>query len=368
MAVTTAGGTISSNITVNNPAPTLSGIAPTSVTAGAADTTITLTGSGFVAASVARAGATSLATTFVSPTQLTAVIPSSLLTAAGTLSITVLTAAPGGGTSAAQTFTINAAPPTTPTISSRTPTTAVTNIATGPITIIGTLLTSASVTVAGVAVTPTSNTATQIVLPTQTFVTAGVKAIVVTTAGGTANTSITVNAPAPPPAPTTGGITLQGATNVVLGGWAGQPAVINTAATGGANSTEEIPATKTGYIQVSLLTQKQDTHVGISTANTGTNAAAINFAIHFKDDYSIEIKASGTVIYASGVVPNQIQTWEMGDQFQIYVERDQLLFMRNWKTFHSVARPAGVAYRFACTTAGITAALGYPALRVEGAQ
>ncbi len=255
-----------------------------------------------------------------------------------------------------------------PGITSSTPTTALAGVATSAITIAGTNLGAATSTVDGISVTPISNTAIQIVLPTQTFTTTGTKTVVITTAGGSANTSITVSAPAPPPAPTMGGITLQGATNVLIGSWAGQPAVINTAPTGGANSTEEIPATKTGYIQVSLLTQKQDTHVGLSTANTGTNAAAINFALHFKDDYSLAIKASGTIIYASGVAPNQSQMWETGDQFQIFVERDQLLFMRNWKTFHTVARPAGASYRFACTTAGSTTALGYPALRVVGVQ
>ena len=66
----------------------LSSIAPTSVTAGAPNTNVTLNGSGFVAATQARAGATALTTMYVSPAQLTAVIPASLLTTAGDLLFT----------------------------------------------------------------------------------------------------------------------------------------------------------------------------------------------------------------------------------------------------------------------------------------
>jgi hypothetical protein len=46
-------------------------------------------------------------TTFVSSTQLTATIPASDIAVAGTAQVTVFTPTPGGGTSSAQTFTIN---------------------------------------------------------------------------------------------------------------------------------------------------------------------------------------------------------------------------------------------------------------------
>jgi Right handed beta helix region len=93
---------------------TLTGISPTSATAGDSATTITLTGSSFVNSSTADFNGAAIATTFVSATQLTAVIPASDLTTAGAESITVVTAGPGGGTSAAQTFTVNVAPPPPP--------------------------------------------------------------------------------------------------------------------------------------------------------------------------------------------------------------------------------------------------------------
>ncbi len=89
-----------------NPAPTLTSISPTSATADSASTTITLTGTGFINGSTADFNGTPITTTFDSATTLTAVVPVTDLTTAGTDSITVVTGSPGGGTSAAQTFTV----------------------------------------------------------------------------------------------------------------------------------------------------------------------------------------------------------------------------------------------------------------------
>jgi uncharacterized delta-60 repeat protein len=98
--------------TVNNPAPTLSSISPTSVTAGAGNTLLTVTGTNFINGSVIDFNGSALTTSFVSSTSLTATIPSASLATAGTPPVTVTTAAPGGGTSSSQTFTINAPAPT----------------------------------------------------------------------------------------------------------------------------------------------------------------------------------------------------------------------------------------------------------------
>jgi hypothetical protein len=97
----------SATVTISNPAPTLSAISPTNLAAGSSDTTITLTGSGFARQSVVEASSTSLATSFVSDTQLAAVAPSTLLATAGTLSITVVNPSPGGGTSATSLLTVS---------------------------------------------------------------------------------------------------------------------------------------------------------------------------------------------------------------------------------------------------------------------
>src|SRR5207244_9679878 len=91
------------------PAPTMTSISPTSKTVGDASFTMTVNGTNFFPDSVVRLNGSDRTTTYVSGTRLTASIPASDLTAAGTFNMTVFTPTPGGGTSNAQTFTVNAA-------------------------------------------------------------------------------------------------------------------------------------------------------------------------------------------------------------------------------------------------------------------
>jgi hypothetical protein len=114
-----ASGTVS--LAINNPSPSLTSISPASATAGSSGFTLTVTGSNFVSSSVVRVNGSNRTTTFVSSTQLTAAIPASDLAVAALLSITVFTPTPGGGTSAAVTFTVNNP---VPSISSISPSTA----------------------------------------------------------------------------------------------------------------------------------------------------------------------------------------------------------------------------------------------------
>jgi uncharacterized protein (TIGR03437 family) len=111
-------GTIT--ISGTNPAPTLASISPTTALANSGAFTLTLTGTGFVPASIARWNSTDLTTTFVSATSITAQVPATLITAAGTAQVTVFNPTPGGGTSSAQTFTITAPNPV-PTLTNLSP-------------------------------------------------------------------------------------------------------------------------------------------------------------------------------------------------------------------------------------------------------
>ncbi len=119
-AVTTCTRTGSITIAGSNPLPTLSGISPNSALTGAGAQTITLTGTGFVPGSIVRWNGADRTTTFVSGTSLTAQIPASDITSAGTAQVTVFNAAPGGGTSGSQSFTITA-PNQVPTLTSLSP-------------------------------------------------------------------------------------------------------------------------------------------------------------------------------------------------------------------------------------------------------
>lgn len=89
-----------------NPLPTATSIGPTSVMARGPQFTLTLTGTGFVAGAVVQWNGTALVTTLVNSTQLTAVVPANLIASAGTANITVVTAGPGGGASAALQLTV----------------------------------------------------------------------------------------------------------------------------------------------------------------------------------------------------------------------------------------------------------------------
>lgn len=103
---TSAGATF----TVANPAPTTSSLSPGSVQAGSAGFTLTVNGSGFVSSSTVHWNGVSLGTTFNSSTSLTATVPASDVSAAGTALVAVTSPAPGGGTSNATSFTITAPP------------------------------------------------------------------------------------------------------------------------------------------------------------------------------------------------------------------------------------------------------------------
>src|SRR5262249_24363700 len=103
------------NITqATNPIPALTDISPNSATAGAATFALTANGSNFALSSKVRWNNQELQTAFGSANQLTAQVPANLVANQGTAQLDVFTPAPGGGASAAQTFTIN--PPTTPRI------------------------------------------------------------------------------------------------------------------------------------------------------------------------------------------------------------------------------------------------------------
>jgi concanavalin A-like lectin/glucanase superfamily protein len=76
------------------------------VTAGSPPFTLTVTGSGFVGASVVLWNGSDRPTTVVSSTRLQAAISASDVALPGTASVTVFTPAPGGGASLARTFTV----------------------------------------------------------------------------------------------------------------------------------------------------------------------------------------------------------------------------------------------------------------------
>ncbi len=188
------GGGSSNNLsfTINNPAPTLTNISPNSATTGGAAFSLTVNGSNFINGSTVRWNGNARTTTFVSATQLTAAIPASDIASAGTASVTVVTPTPGGGTSNAVSFTINAATPA-PTIASLNPGFAIAGGTAFTLTVTGTnFVNSSSVQWNGSGRTTTFLSATQLTaaIPAADIATAGTATITVVTpapGGGTSN-------------------------------------------------------------------------------------------------------------------------------------------------------------------------------------
>jgi hypothetical protein len=127
------GGKSAFNFVYNNgnsPTPAITTISPTSANSGDPSVTLTLNGSNFISGAIVDFNNSygfggALATTFVSPTQLTAVIPSSAILLPGTYSIEVVNPAPNFPFSNFLNFTVNLGVYPIPTLGSISPTTVI---------------------------------------------------------------------------------------------------------------------------------------------------------------------------------------------------------------------------------------------------
>ncbi len=104
------GSTAALFFDVDNPVPTLTSLAPSSVVIGTEEVDVSLTGANFnTSTTVLWNGVTPLTASIFSPTQLSVSLQSYLLGSQGTFSLAVVNAAPGGGT-ASLPFTIGPVP------------------------------------------------------------------------------------------------------------------------------------------------------------------------------------------------------------------------------------------------------------------
>ncbi len=105
----TVTGTAESNplqFTINNPVPSLLSISQPESLLNSAPFPLEITGTGFTSSTTVSIGGLSLVPTSTRPTRLTVLVPDTSLLAAAILPVTVTNAAPGGGTSSAQTLTV----------------------------------------------------------------------------------------------------------------------------------------------------------------------------------------------------------------------------------------------------------------------
>ena len=181
-------------------AATITSLSPASVVAGSGAFTLTVNGSGFVAASVLSFNAASLQTVFVSTTQLTASVPAAAVASAGSVSAAVLN--PGSLVSNAAAFSTTAAP-VAATLGAIAPATATAGNAGFTLTLNGTAFTATSVVSLGGSALSTafvSTTQLTAAVPASALVSAGSLAVQVANSGAGASNplSLVVSAAAPP--------------------------------------------------------------------------------------------------------------------------------------------------------------------------
>jgi hypothetical protein len=168
------GDSASASLSISASVPTLTAVSPLSVPSGAA-ATVALVGTGFTANSSALWNGSARTTTFVSPVSLRIALTASDLSTPGTGQISVSNAAPGGGTSAAQTLNI-IAPPSISSVNPNTVQVPVSTSTSVPVTINGTNFSSnATALLNGYQLTITSQSSTQITatIPGNALYTAG---------------------------------------------------------------------------------------------------------------------------------------------------------------------------------------------------
>jgi hypothetical protein len=185
ITVNTVSGSSSGATFTINPLPTITSMSPTSVLASSTGFTVTVNGTNFLpgaGGTVVRWNYNILvATTYVSSTQVTAVIPASQVSSPGTLSVSVVTA---GGITSYLTFTVN---PALPVITSLSPSYVNAGEGAFSLTIAGAYFTStASVNWGSTPLVLTHNGSTLIAsIPASLVATAGSVSVTLTTVGGT---------------------------------------------------------------------------------------------------------------------------------------------------------------------------------------
>ena len=159
------GGGPSNSVSFNvtSPAPTLTSLSPTTVAAGSADLVLTVQGTGFISSTAVNFNGLAIATIYIDPFEVLAVVPASAVASPGSYAVTATNPTPGGGTSNALTFTVTGTGNPTPAITTLQPASASAGGAAFTLTVNGTnFLNSSTVQFNGSARTTTYISATRL--------------------------------------------------------------------------------------------------------------------------------------------------------------------------------------------------------------
>jgi 6-phosphogluconolactonase (cycloisomerase 2 family) len=212
------GGGTSNSVSLNignpNPIPTITSITPSTGFVGESPFTLMVTGTNFLPTSLITFGPNARTTTFISSTQLSAVIDANSLASAGTVEVYVSNPAPGGGVSNFVNFNIATSNPV-PSISSITPASAATAGAAFTLTAYGSNFLSTSTLNFGGTPEPTTIISTSELtasIPASAIATTGTASVTVTSPGPGGGPSNALNFTVSPgggmhPAPVIGTLT-----------------------------------------------------------------------------------------------------------------------------------------------------------------
>ncbi len=268
----------SGSTTVTTPAvaaPVITSISPNTAVAGSTALTVTVTGQALLSTSMVQWNGIPLNTTFVSSTQLTAALPASALTTAGSASVTVVS---GGTLSNAVNFTIQPAPPA-PMLTALSPTSAAVNGPTFTLSVTGQNFTNSSaVQWNGVPLTTTYGSATMLtaVVPSTDLASAGTAQVTVTGNGATSNAlSFAVQAPV---------VTTLNPTTANVGGAGFTLSITGQNFVSGSVVQWNGATLVTNYVSATMLTATvpaTDLSVAATPAVTVANGSAVSNAVQF---------------------------------------------------------------------------------------
>lgn len=251
-----SGGTGSNN----PPSPTVTSISPTTVPAGSADLTITVNGAGFVSTTVIQVGGKAEATTYISSTRVTAVVPAGQLAAGADLNVVAVNGAQTSGSGATTRLEVtNPAP----AITSVAPASFVSGATSPVVTVTGTGFVSSTVIQVNGSARPT------------TFVSSTQVSVALTTADVSAASSLSLTAVNPAPG---GGTSTAAAVAVVTPNPVPTITALSPTTASLGIASQVIAVNGTGFLPTTVINVN-----GSARATSYSNATLVNLTLTAAD-------------------------------------------------------------------------------------
>ncbi len=300
ITVANSGGPASNvvTLTITPPPPTLTSISPATVTENGPAFTLTANGTNFVSGATVLLGTTSLTTTFVSSTQLTAAVPANLIQQSGPMPVTVT----NPGSAASNPLPLTVTPPV-PTITSISPSTVTAGGPAFTVTVTGTnFLTGAVVLANGNPLNSTVVSATQLTaqVPPNVIAQPGTVQITAANMGGSASTAVTLTITAVPAT-----LTSLAPASATAGGAAFTLTANGTSFISGAVVAFGPTALATTFVSATQLTAAVPANlllvpgtVQVVVQQGGTSSNALSFTVNLPPAPSLRLNPPATALPA----------------------------------------------------------------------